>query len=141
MVEPYLDNGNRRVTLITLGCSQPNEGPESITFYGISYSVESNRVYKSATRLRRTDFVFQLLDKMPQSDDSRLSRQKKDAEANRKSQIKDQSRWLFGLKALNRTMEHDLKITFTVNHQLLSNCRNNISARHPSNKKEKNYLD
>ncbi|KAM7471570.1 hypothetical protein LguiA_009753 [Lonicera macranthoides] len=44
-----------RVTLITLDCSQPNEGPESITFYGISYSVESNRVYKLATRLRRID--------------------------------------------------------------------------------------
>ncbi|KAM7522638.1 hypothetical protein LguiA_012540 [Lonicera macranthoides] len=44
-----------RVTLITLGCSQPNEGPESITFYGISYSVESSRVYKPATWLRRTE--------------------------------------------------------------------------------------
>ncbi|KAM7497383.1 hypothetical protein LguiA_021797 [Lonicera macranthoides] len=43
-----------RVTLITLGCSQSNEGPESMTFYGISYSVESNRVYKPTTRLRRT---------------------------------------------------------------------------------------
>ncbi|KAM7498052.1 hypothetical protein LguiA_022466 [Lonicera macranthoides] len=54
--------GPNRVTLITLGCSQPNEGPDSITFYGISYSVESNRVYKPATRLRRTDITIATLD-------------------------------------------------------------------------------
>ncbi|KAM7527961.1 hypothetical protein LguiB_031371 [Lonicera macranthoides] len=35
-----------RVTLITLGCSESNEGPENMTFYGISYSVKSSRVYK-----------------------------------------------------------------------------------------------
>ncbi|KAM7521534.1 hypothetical protein LguiA_011436 [Lonicera macranthoides] len=42
--------------IATLGRFQPNEGPESMTFYEISYSVESSRVYKPATRLRRTEF-------------------------------------------------------------------------------------
>ncbi|KAM7497483.1 hypothetical protein LguiA_021897 [Lonicera macranthoides] len=41
--------------ITTLGCSQPNEGLESMTFYRISYSIESSRVYKLATRLRRTE--------------------------------------------------------------------------------------
>ncbi|KAM7480426.1 hypothetical protein LguiA_028639 [Lonicera macranthoides] len=44
--------------ITTLGFSQPNEGPESMTFYGISYSVESSRVYKPATQLRRTDTIL-----------------------------------------------------------------------------------
>ncbi|KAM7485465.1 hypothetical protein LguiA_001474 [Lonicera macranthoides] len=57
--QPSVINVTRLLTtehnITTLDCSQPNEGLESMTFYGISYSIESNRVYKPATRLRRTE--------------------------------------------------------------------------------------
>ncbi|KAM7477467.1 hypothetical protein LguiA_025680 [Lonicera macranthoides] len=57
--QPSVINVTRLLTaehnITTLGCSQPNKGPESMKFYGISYSVESNRVYKPATRLWRTE--------------------------------------------------------------------------------------
>ncbi|KAM7483722.1 hypothetical protein LguiB_008305 [Lonicera macranthoides] len=59
--QPSVINVTRLLTaehnITTLGFSQPNESPESMTFYGISYSVESSRVYKPATQLRRIDFV------------------------------------------------------------------------------------
>ncbi|KAM7503298.1 hypothetical protein LguiB_002202 [Lonicera macranthoides] len=49
--------GKHGVISALKSCSQPNEGPESMKFYGISYSIESSRVYKPATRLQRTELL------------------------------------------------------------------------------------